>query len=135
MHGTRFLFVTNECAGLGHLRRNVNLAKAVVEADPEASALIITGSAALGAFTLPARVDTVKLPVLGREADGTLHAGSLAVSVGRVESLRSQILLTTAQGYDPDVVIVDKTPLGLRNELVPMLEYLRAKTDARVVLG
>ena len=51
--GLRALFITNECAGLGHLRRTINLARAVTEADPDATALIVTGSAALGCFELP----------------------------------------------------------------------------------
>ena len=33
------------------------------------------------------------------------------------------------------MVVVDKTPLGLRDELVPMLEQLRERGRARIVLG
>jgi predicted glycosyltransferase len=57
--GLRALFITNECAGLGHLRRTINLARAVTECDPDATALIVTGSAALGSFVLPDRVDAL----------------------------------------------------------------------------
>jgi predicted glycosyltransferase len=133
--GLRALFITNECAGLGHLRRTINLARAVTENDPEATALIVTGSAALGSFVLPDRVDTVKLPVFRREADGTLYAATLGVDMPRIESMRSDILLSAAAAFDPDVVVVDKTPLGLRDELVPMLEQLRERGRARIVLG
>ena len=129
------LFVTNECAGLGHLRRTINLARAVTENDPEATALIVTGSAALGSFVLPDRVDTVKLPVFRREADGTLYAATLGVDMPRIESMRSEILHSAAAAFDPDVVVVDKTPLGLRDELVPMLEQLRDRGRASIVLG
>jgi predicted glycosyltransferase len=133
--GLRALFITNECAGLGHLRRTINLARAVTDNDPEATALIVTGSAALGSFVLPERVDTVKLPVFRREADGTLYAATLGVDMPRIESMRSEILLSAAAAFDPDVVVVDKTPLGLRDELVPMLEHLRERGRARIVLG
>ena len=133
--GLRALFVTNECAGLGHLRRTINLARAVTENDPEATALIVTGSAALGSFVLPDRVDTVKLPVFRREADGTLYAATLGVDMPRIESMRSEILHSAAAAFDPDVVVVDKTPLGLRDELVPMLEQLRDRGRASIVLG
>jgi predicted glycosyltransferase len=133
--GLRALFITNECAGLGHLRRTINLARAVTEADPEATALIVTGSAALGSFELPTRVDTVKLPVFRREANGTLYAATLGVDMPMIESLRSEILRSAAIAFDPDVVVVDKTPLGLRDELVPMLEELRRRDRARIVLG
>ncbi len=133
--GLRALFITNECAGLGHLRRSINLARAVTEIDPDATALVVTGSSALGSFELPKRVDTVKLPVFRREADGTLYAATLGVDMPMIESLRSEILLSTAAAFDPDVVVVDKTPLGLRGELVPMLEELRRRGRARIVLG
>lgn len=133
--GVRALFITNECAGLGHLRRTINLARAVTEGDPAATALIVTGSAALGSFVLPQRVDTVKLPVFRREADGRLYAATLGVDMPMIESMRSEILRSAAAAFDPDVVVVDKTPLGLRDELVPMLELLRERGRARVVLG
>jgi predicted glycosyltransferase len=133
--GLRALFITNECAGLGHLRRTINLARAVTESNPNATALIVTGSAALGSFVLPDRVDTVKLPVFRREADGTLYAAALGVDMPMIESLRCEILRSAAAAFDPDVVVVDKTPLGLRDELVPMLEQLRDRGRAHIVLG
>jgi predicted glycosyltransferase len=133
--GIRALFITNECAGLGHLRRSITLARAVTDRDDDATALIVTGSAALGSFELPSRVDTVKLPVFRREADGTLYAATLGVDMPMIESLRSEILRSTAMAFDPDVVVVDKTPLGLRGELVPMLEELRNRGRSRIVLG
>ena len=133
--GARALFITNECAGLGHLRRSINLARAVTERNQDATALIVTGSSALGSFELPNRVDTVKLPVFRREADGTLYAAALGVDMSMIESLRSEILRITAVAFDPDIVVVDKTPLGLRGELVPMLEQLRTMGRSRVVLG
>ena len=36
--------------------------------------------------------------------------------------------------FDPDVVIVDKEPVGLRGELKPSLDILRRR-GARIVLG
>jgi predicted glycosyltransferase len=134
-HGLRALFITNECAGLGHLRRSLNLARAFTELNPDATALVVTGSSAIGSFEIPPRVDTVKLPVFRREPDGTLYAATLGVDMSIIESMRREILRTTAQAFDPDVVVVDKTPLGLRNELVPMLERLRHEGRARIVLG
>lgn len=133
--GLRVLFITNECAGLGHLRRTINLARAVTARDSDATALIVTGSAALGSFELPRRVDTVKLPVIRREADGTLYAATLGVDMPMIETMRSEILRSAAAAFDPNVVVVDKTPLGLRDELVPMLEHLRKRGRSRVVLG
>src|SRR5689334_25210720 len=63
----RFLFFTNECVGLGHMRRTLTLAGAVTERDPDASALVLTGAPIAPGLQLPARVDTVKLPMLARD--------------------------------------------------------------------
>ena len=133
--GLRVLFVTNECAGLGHLRRSMTLARAITDLDPQTTALVVTGSAAIGSFDMPPRVDTVKLPVFSRGSDGTMYAGSLGVDLQMIASLRSEILRTTAQAFDPDVVVVDKTPVGLCSELIPMLEWLHCQGRARIVLG
>ena len=65
-----YLFFTNECVGLGHLKRALALASAVTERDPEASALIVTGSPVEIAHPVPQRVDTVKLPMVARDSSG-----------------------------------------------------------------
>ena len=53
MTTSRYLFYTNECVGLGHLRRTVSLAHGVCELDPAASSLIITGAALAPEQRLP----------------------------------------------------------------------------------
>ena len=70
-----------------------------------------------------------------RESDGRLYAATLKVGMPMIETLRADILRSAALAFDPDVVVVDKTPLGLRSELVPMLEELRRIGRARIVLG
>jgi predicted glycosyltransferase len=130
----RFLFYTNECVGLGHLRRTVSLAHGVCELDPAATSLIITGAPLAPEQRLPKRVDTVKLPQLGRDDAGAHRPHRLDVELERVRSLRAQLALAAAEAFQPDVAIVDKTPLGLGDELVPTLEALH-RSSCRIVLG
>jgi predicted glycosyltransferase len=130
----RFLFFTNECVGLGHLRRTVSLAHGLAELDEGATSLIVTGAPLAPAERLPTRVDTVKLPQLGRDARGAHRAHRLDVELERVRSLRAQLALAAAETFQPDVAIVDKTPRGLGGELVPALEALR-RDSCRIVLG
>ncbi len=130
----RYLFYTNECVGLGHLRRALHLARAVTERDADASALIVSGSPLASDYTLPPRVDVVTLPLLTRDADGLHAPRRLAVSGERVHELRSAIAAAAAETFAPDVAIVDKAPLGLREELVPALDRLH-EAGARLVLG
>jgi predicted glycosyltransferase len=130
----RYLFYTNECVGLGHLRRTMSLAQAVCDLDPAATALIITGAPVAPDQRLPARVDTVKLPELGRDGNGAHRPQRLELDLERVRSLRARLALAAADEFRPDVAIVDKTPRGLGDELVPTLEALR-ETSCRIVLG
>jgi predicted glycosyltransferase len=130
----RYLFFTNECVGLGHLRRALTLAGAVVDRDPDASALVVTGSALASSYRLPPRVDTLKLPLLERDESGVHRAGQLGVSSAAAHELRARLALAAAESFEPTVAVVEKTPLGLRNELVPALRALRER-DSRIVLG
>src|SRR5262245_19287835 len=131
----RFLFYTNECVGLGHLRRTTTLARATTELDPESSALIITGAAATFGEAPPPRVDTIKLPVLARDQQGAYWSARLGMGPRELQELRAQLALTAAQAFQPAVAVVDKVPLGLSDELIPTLERLRASGRTRLVLG
>jgi predicted glycosyltransferase len=134
VRGRRYLFYTNECVGLGHLRRTVSLAGAVCELDPSATALIITGSPVAPEQRFPPRVDTVKLPQLARDRTGTHRPHRLEGQLDRVRDLRARLALAAAEAFQPHVAVVDKTPLGLADELVPTLASLRRST-CRTVLG
>ena len=117
--GLRALFVTNECAGLGHLRRTINLARAITEHDPDATALIVTGSAALGSFDLPERVDTVKLPVFRREPDGTLYAATLGVDMQMIAAERVGAVRLVRRIAEPPVM--PRRALMIEHELLVQL--------------
>ena len=95
---TKYLFFTNECVGLGHLRRALALAGAVTEHDPRASALVVTGAPIELACPLPPRVDTIKLPLLARDSAGAQRAGRLGISLPDVRALRSQLALAAHAG-------------------------------------
>lgn len=128
------MFYTNECVGLGHLRRTLNLAEAVTERDPDACALVITGSAAALGGELHERIDLIKLPELSRDSGGDLQAARLGMTLGHLHDLRAHLAFAAAETFAPSVVVVDKTPLGLNDELVPTLEALQSR-QAKIVLG
>ena len=130
----RFLFCTNECVGLGHMRRTLTLANAVTERDPSASALVITGAPLTPGLALPPGVDTVKLPMLHRDPVHGLGARNLQIHFDDLHELRASLALAAAAAFAPDVAVIDKLPLGLGNELEPTLHALRAN-GTRIVLG
>jgi predicted glycosyltransferase len=131
---SRYLLFTNECVGLGHLRRAVTLSQGITDHSSEASVLIVSGSALAAGYRLPPRVDTVKIPELAKDIGGVPHPQRLGIDRDSGHRLRAQIALGAAQAFAPDIAVVDKVPLGLGDELRPALEWLRAH-GTRIVLG
>jgi predicted glycosyltransferase len=121
--------------GLGHLRRTLAIVDRLAHAQEDVTSLVITGCPVESIFGLPPRTETVKLPVRSRDSHG--HARSrLGLEADELGALRGQIALAVATGFDPDVAVVDKLPLGLDGELEPALQALRARDGrCKVVLG
>jgi predicted glycosyltransferase len=130
----RFVFYSHDGVGLGHLRRNLAIAAALTEAEPNASVLLATGCDELGAHGLAPNVDVLVLPGLRKVGNGRYSARRLPMSGHEVRALRSAQLEAAIRSFRPDVVLVDKHPVGVRGELRPALEALR-ETGGRVVLG
>jgi predicted glycosyltransferase len=130
----RTLLYSHDTFGLGHLRRSRTIATALVEADPDCSALIVTGSPIAGRFDFPERVDHARLPGVIKLADGSYTSSSLRMDIDKMVSLRGAIIATVEREFQPDLLIIDKEPWGFRHELA---ETLRAARDrgARIVLG
>src|SRR5439155_19197504 len=100
--------------------------QALTEHDENANSVIVTGSAAGMGGAVPQRIDTVKLPSLARDPDGTRRARTLLVDGDDMRAMRSSVALAVARSFEPAVAIIDKTPLGLGAELTPTLEWLKA---------
>jgi predicted glycosyltransferase len=137
----RAVLFSNEMLGLGHLRRSLALASALVSADDEATALVITGSHGLGAMSIHSRVDVMKLPTAPVTADSEWRAtdlnapASLALEPAAISELRAQLSLAAVREFRPDTVLVDVAPLGRDGDLRPALEWLRAEGQSTVALG
>jgi predicted glycosyltransferase len=139
--GPRAIFFCNEQFGLGHLRRSLALAGALVELQANATALVVSGSPATGLLPVPAGVDTLKLPAspvdrhTAWSTTGHHTLGRLDVPSEAVRALRSRLSLAAVQATNPDITIVDYMPLGRGGELRPTLDHLRAEGRSRTVLG
>jgi predicted glycosyltransferase len=130
----RFVFYSHDGVGLGHLRRNMAIAAALTDAAPDASVLLATGCDDLGAHGLAPNVDVLVLPGLRKVGNGRYSARRLPMSGREIRALRSAQLETAIRSFQPDVMLVDKHPTGVRGELRPALESLRS-SGGRVALG
>lgn len=121
----RFLLYCHDTYGLGHLRRTLALAEYFTRTLSYAEVLIVTGAPLAHAFTLPPRVDYVKLPAVTKSSRGEYEARSLTMDFVAVRDLRASLLRETVLAYKPDVFLVDHAPHGMKGEVLPTLNALR----------
>ncbi len=130
----RTLLYSHDTFGLGHLRRSRTIATALIEANPDCSALIVTGSPIAGRFDFPERVDHVRLPGVVKLADGSYTSSNLPMDIDQMAGLRGAIIATAEREFQPDLLIIDKEPWGFRHELADTLRAARDR-GAHIVLG
>jgi len=130
----RVLIYSHDSFGLGHLRRCRAIAHSLVEADSSVSVLILSGSPIIGSFDFRSRVDFVRIPGVIKLRNGEYVSLSLHIDIEETLAMRSSIIHHTADIFDPDLLIVDKEPLGLRGEVRPTLDLLRER-GTPLVLG
>ena len=125
---------SHDSFGLGHLRRTLTLAEALVGRTLGSSVLITTGSPCATHFEVPAGVELVKLPAVTKNEAGECTARTLG-SLELVAHLRQRILLEVFEAFEPELLIVDHTASGPGQELGTALDLLRREQPhVRIVL-
>jgi predicted glycosyltransferase len=124
MSAPRLIFYSHDGCGLGHLRRNLAIAAAVTGEAPESSVLLLTGCVELGAHGLAPNVEIVALPALKKLGNGRYGGRRLPVSGTELRSLRAGLIRAAVESFRPDVLLIDKHPMGVRGELRPALASL-----------
>ncbi len=132
----RILLYSHDTYGLGHLRRSLSVAHQLARDIPDLHQLLVTGSMVAGAFSLPPRLDMVKLPALSKRSSGQYKARTLPLTLRQTLRWREQMLLQATLNFQPHLVLVDKVAGGVHGELLPTLRYLRTwSPETRLVLG
>jgi len=130
----RILIYSHDTFGLGNIRRNHKLARALVEGIPGVRVLLLTGSRWFHYLPQTRGIEFVKLPELTRVRRGGYRSRAEGVGIDPLVKARREILLGAARGFQPDLCLVDKTPTGIEGELEPALGALR-EADTRIVLA
>jgi predicted glycosyltransferase len=130
----RILIYSHDSFGLGHLRRCRAIAHSLVDTNSSLSVLILSGSPIIGSFDFRSRVDFVRIPGVIKLRNGEYVSLNLHIDIEETLAMRSSIIRHTAEIFDPDILIVDKEPLGLRGEVRPTLDLLRRR-GTPLVLG
>jgi predicted glycosyltransferase len=128
------LIYSHDSFGLGHLRRCRAIAHAMVGDVDNLTVLILSGSPIIGSFDFRARVDFVRVPGVIKLRNGEYTALNLLLDTEQTMAMRASIIKHTADIFDPDILLVDKEPLGLRGEAKETLEMLKAR-GTKLILG
>lgn len=123
----KILVYSHDTYGLGNIRRMLEISRHLVDHDPQLSILIVSGSPMLHAFRIPSRIDYVKLPCLARSRTGSYAVKFLDVGYDDMLRLRRNLILNAFVDFDPDLLLVDKKPLGIGDELGPTLELAKRR--------
>lgn len=126
---------SHDTQGLGHLRRNVNIASILASLGKDITLLVICGSREVGKLELPEGADTLVLPSIHKDQNSNYQSKHLKVSLQKIMALRQAVIQEAIGLFAPDILIVDKTPWGFERELEPSLRMLTQKGHCQCVLG
>ena len=136
----RVALYSHDAKGLGHLRRNLALAHHLARALPgltghDVTGLVITGLAPGQEYRLPYGFYWMVLPGV-KKSGGTYLPQRLRITREDLSLIRGALLSGVLSTFAPDLLIIDRHPYGVHQELREPLEHLRrTHPGARVVLG
>lgn len=122
----KLMVYSHDAFGLGNIRRMLAICESLLKTIPHVSILVVSGSPALHSLRLPAGLDYIKLPCVGRDEAGEVSAKYLDADLKDAVKLRSDLILAATRNFKPDLFLVDKKPDGLEGELKATLNYLCA---------
>ncbi|GAB3278191.1 glycosyltransferase family protein [Kineosporia babensis] len=111
------MLYSHDTQGLGHVRRNIEIARALVRERPTTDVLIVTGAPEAAYLPRPEHTDLVVLPPVSKNLQGEYTATTLDVSLTEILHLRGSLVAAAVSAFRPDLIIVDKEARGLQGEL------------------
>lgn len=130
------LLYAHDTYGLGHLRRNLNIADHLLRAHPGLQIVLMSGSSVTERFALPVGLSVVQLPPVVKVGPELYQPRDPRFDLRLVRRARTAIMADVARRLRPDVFLVDHAPQGMRGELLPVFAALREASPAtRIVLG
>lgn len=133
------MLYSHDSVGLGHTRRNRELAHALSRGLPERTGRSVTGllvsSLEIPDGELPVGFDAVRLPAI-RKVERSYRPQHLRLPLESVVDLRAAVLGATVRELRPGLLIIDRHPFGIGGELLECLRRLQTSpVGARTVLG
>lgn len=127
---SRILIYSHNVIGIGHVRMAVKMADALSHTG-EHSCLVVSGSSHVPCPPKDSGWEIIKLPSLFK-TNRSFYSATYLRSRDTFD-LRRKMLLSIAISFNPDLLIVYHSPIGLRGELLDVLNHCRDR-GARAVL-
>jgi predicted glycosyltransferase len=126
-------YYCQDAVGLGHVRRTIDIASRLARLEPEVDQLIISGTPAVGTFSREPGIDALVLPDWGAAPQQSLRRSASRQQarefLQRRQRLREALITTAIAQFSPRVLLVDNSPLGMKDELAPLLAGLDGASD------
>lgn len=134
--GPRVLAYSHDGFGLGHLRRNLRLVCGLRRRRPDVQALLVTGAKSAQRLVAASGIECVPLPAVVKVANGRYVAEDGECSLQDVVRTRAEAIASAVRDFRPDLLLVDRYPRGMHDELVPALRlHSHQRPGAPAVLG
>lgn len=133
--GPRVVLYSHDTMGLGHMRRNILIARSLAESRLHANVLLVSGAKEIGRFELPSGIDCLVLPSYRKSATGSYESRHLDMQTKELVNMRAHTINASVTAFEPDVMVVDNVPRGALNELDDTLSGINAKGCTQLVLG
>ena len=126
------MFSSHDGFGLGHVRRNTLIARAILARDPHAAITIVTGLAVRPSWLGDPRLKVVQVPSLVKDSLGAYRNDTMAFEDALER--RADAFAGAVRSVEPDVVLVDRHPYGIGGELGDGLD-VATRSGAALVIG
>ncbi|MHB1519434.1 MAG: glycosyltransferase family protein [Acidimicrobiales bacterium] len=132
---SKVLLYSHDTYGMGHLRRNLTIARRLLEV-AGTSVVLASGSTVLDRVVRPAGLVSVQLPPVVKTGPDEYRSLETNVTMSLVVRARSAVLSDVITRWRPDVLLVDHAPHGMKGELLSVFDTLRAHSpETKLVLG
>ncbi len=133
---SKVLLYSHDTYGLGHLRRNLVIARELLGADRPPRVVLASGSPVIDQVTRPGSLECVQLPPVVKTGADEYRSVDPHLGISLVRRARSAVLMDVVARWQPDVILVDHAPQGMKGELLPVFDQLAVRSPrTKVVLG
>lgn len=133
---SKVLIYSHDTYGLGHLRRNLVVARELLSRDRSCQVVLASGSPVIDQVPRPAGLQCVQLPPVVKVGDDDYRAFGSSMDISLVRRARTAVMLDVLSRWKPDVLLVDHSPQGMKGELLPVLDQISTISPrTRTVLG